>query len=119
MFYKWAILYSWSPLSSTKPPTVRVLFFTDPSGRTGGGGASKGRQQQQRQRRLVFDTESVRRDESAAAGGEKYDEVVDGVGYKVGWNSFILRQRHNMEQKGSARRNTLFPLDKDISQGHL
>ena len=64
---------------------MRVLLFTDPSGRKAGSGS--------RQRRLVFDSESVRRDEgvspaatgSAAGGGkEKYDEVVGGVGYKVG-----------------------------------
>ena len=66
------------------PPSVRVLLFTDPSGRKAGSGS--------RQRRLVFDSESVRRDEgvssaagSATGGGkEKYDEVVGGVGYKVG-----------------------------------
>ena len=64
---------------------MRVLLFTDPSGRKAGSSS--------RQRRLVFDSESVRRDEgvsSAAAGSatdggrEKYDEVVGGVGYKVG-----------------------------------
>ena len=67
------------------PPSVRVLLFTDPSGRKAGSSS--------RQRRLVFDSESVRRDEgvssaapgSATDGGrEKYDEVVGGVGYKVG-----------------------------------
>ena len=64
---------------------MRVLLFTDPSGRKAGSSS--------RQRRLVFDSESVRRDEgvsSSAAGSatdggrEKYDEVVGGVGYKVG-----------------------------------
>ena len=71
------------------PPSVRILLFTDPSGRNGASSSSRGTSRHPRQRRLVFDSESVRRDEGVAAaaaadGKEKYDEVVGEVGYKVG-----------------------------------
>lgn len=80
---------SWSALTpptsspSRPPPSVRILLFTDPSGRNG---ASSRGTRQPKQRRLVFDSKSVRRDEGIATadGKDKYDEVVGGVGYKVG-----------------------------------
>ena len=75
------------------PPTVRILLFTDPSGRN--SVSSRGNA---RQRRLVFDSESVRRDEGIVTEGkEKYDEVVGGVGYKVSESSRHLGYRNRFK----------------------
>ena len=85
MYPRWSALAP-PPTSSQSrcPPSVRILLFTDPSGRNGAS-SSRGTGHP-RQRRLVFDSESVRRDEGVAAGDgkENYDEVVGEVGYKVG-----------------------------------